>query len=151
MEAGQLDVNIFAPPDTFIAADAGYNCVLKQSDLASGYPFHNYFGMEDFIEKNPNAIKAFLRGHIQGIRLAKANRELSIKTIIDHIGMKRGYAEKTYDLIIKDIYEDGRWPDEKSMQGFWDMGIMAGSYKERWPEEKYYISDFVKTYSEWKP
>jgi len=37
MQAGQLDVNIFAPPDTFVAAERGYTRILRQKDLAPDY------------------------------------------------------------------------------------------------------------------
>jgi NitT/TauT family transport system substrate-binding protein len=53
--------------------------------------------------------------------------------------------------MIDTIYEDGRLPDEKSMDAFWEMGIMAGDYKEKWPREKYFDNTFVDSYSKWKP
>lgn len=151
MEAGQLDVNIFAAPEKFMAADKGYNLILRQRSLADDYPFHTYFAKEEFIKNYPNTIKALLRGHIRGVRLAKDNRELSLKIIIKRIGMEEKYAGRTYDDFIDYIYEDGRLPSEKGMDVFFKMGIKAGTFKEKWPRQKYWYSTFADTYSEWKP
>ena len=64
MDAGQLDVNILASPEKFIAADKGYNLVYKQTQIAPDYPFHVFFAPQDFLKKNPNTVKALLRGFV---------------------------------------------------------------------------------------
>jgi NitT/TauT family transport system substrate-binding protein len=151
LEKRQLDISIFASLDHFIAAEKGYNLILRHKDLAEEFPMQDYYAMEKFIKENPNTIKAFLRGHVKAVRLAKKNRELSIKSIMEHVKTERKYAARSYDEIINYIYEDGRWPDEKSMDVFWEMGIMSGAYKEKWPRQKYFDATFVDTYSKWKP
>jgi ABC-type nitrate/sulfonate/bicarbonate transport system substrate-binding protein len=151
MESGQIDVNIFIAPHKFIAADRGYNKILSQSDLAEDYPFHVFFAMETFIKKNPNTIRAILRGFVRGVRLAKTNKKRSLKTIKKRIGMKDKYAGRTYDDFIDKIYEDGRLPSDKGMNAFWNMGIQAGVYKKAWPRERYWLSTFRDSYSQWKP
>jgi NitT/TauT family transport system substrate-binding protein len=40
---------------------------------------------------------------------------------------------------------------DAGMKAFWDVGIMNGTYKEAWPEEKYWVSTFHDTYDQWKP
>lgn len=151
MESGQLDVNIYAPPEKFIAADQGYNVILRQTDLAEDYPFHVFFAKEDFLRENPNTVRAVLRGFIKGVRLAKADRERSIRLLIDKIGMDEKYAGRTYDDFIELIFEDGRMPTDKGMQAFWDMGIDAGTYDAAWPEERYLMRDWIDSYESWKP
>jgi NitT/TauT family transport system substrate-binding protein len=151
MQKGQIDVNIFASPDHHLARDRGYNVILQQKDLAPESAMQDYWAMEEFIKNNPNTIKAFLRGHVRGVRLAKKDRARSIKTIVKYVGLKEKYAALAYDDMINHIYEDGRWPGEKSMNAFWEMGIMSGTYKAKWPPEKYFDSTFVDTYSQWKP
>lgn len=151
MDKGQLDISIFANPDNLIADDKGYNLILKQKDLAEEFPMQDFYATEKFIKENPNTIKLFLRGYVQAVRLAKKDKELSVKTITEHVGLEKKYASRAYDEFIKYIYEDGRWPDAKSMDVFWEVGIMAGIFKEKWPTGKYFDSTFVDTYSQWKP
>ena len=151
MDKGQLDVNIFASPDNFLAADKGYKLILSQKEFMKESCMQDFWATEKFIKENPNTIKAFLRGQVQGVRLAKKDRPLSIKTLIERAGLEEKYASRAYDEMIDTIYEDGRLPDEKSMDAFWEMGIMAGDYKEKWPREKYFDNTFVDSYSKWKP
>lgn len=151
MEAGQLDVNIFAAPEKFIAADKGYNLIMRQRDLADDYPYHTFFAKEEFIKNNPNTLKAILRGNIKGIRMMRANKAVALKTIMKRIGMEEKYVERTYNDFTDFIFEDGRLPSKKGMDVFFEMGIKSGRFEAKWPREKYFDSTFVDSYSEWKP
>jgi len=151
MDSGQLDVNIFAPPETFMAADKGYKRIVRQRDIAKDYPYHVFFAKEEFIKNNPNTIRGVLRAVIRGMRLAKSDRERALKTLIGRIKMDPKYAGRTYDDFINDIYEDGRLPTAKGMNAFWQMGIDAGTYTEAWPESRYLDRTFMNSYGKWKP
>jgi NitT/TauT family transport system substrate-binding protein len=151
MEAGQIDVNIFAAPEKFIAADRGYRLILSQRSLAADYPYHTFFATEPFIAAHPNALRALLRAHVRGVRLAKADRERSIRALVERLKMDPQYAARTYDDFIGDIHEDGRLPSDRGMEVFFEMGIRAGSYKERWPRDRYWVPTFADTYQQWKP
>jgi NitT/TauT family transport system substrate-binding protein len=151
MEAGQLDVNIFATPEKFLAADKGYNLILRQTDLAEEFPFHVFYAPERFIQQNPNALKALLRGFVHGVRLAKADKARSVKTIVTRLGFEEGHAARGYDDFIGHIHEDGRMPPPASMKTFWDIGIDSGTYTEAWPQSRWWFPGFHETYAQWKP
>ena len=151
MEAGQLDVNILEPPATYAAADRGLNLIFKQSDIAPDSPYHTFFATEDFIKKDPNTVRALLRGFIKGVRRAKADKERSVKLLEDRIKLSKDYSARTYDNFIGQIYEDGRMPSDAGMQSFWEIGIMAGDFTEPWPKDRYLDSTFIDSYNQWKP
>lgn len=151
MKAGQLDVNVLAAPDTFVAADQGYRKIFSQKDLAPDYPYHTFCATEAFIRDHPNTLKALLRGHIRGLRLAKQDKELAERSLVKRVKMDPKYIEPTYQDFIGYLYEDGRLPSEKGLQVFFDMGIRAGRFKQRWPQEKYWTPVFADTYDQWKP
>jgi NitT/TauT family transport system substrate-binding protein len=151
MDAGQIDVNIFAPPQKFTAADKGYNLIFRQSDIAPDYPFHVFFSTQDFIKKHPNTIKALLRAIVRGIRTAKADKKLSEKVLEDQVGIGAKYAGRTYDDFINKIYEDGRLPSAKGMKAFWNLGLMSGKYKSAWPKSRYLDPTYINSYNKWKP
>jgi NitT/TauT family transport system substrate-binding protein len=151
MEAGQLDVNIFATPEKFVAADRGYNLILRQTDLAEDYPFHVFYARQSLIDKNPDTIRSVLRGFVKGVRLAKADKDRSVKLLVEKIGLNAAYAVRGYDEFIGKIYEDGRLPSEAGMKAFWEMGIRNGTYKEPWPKNRYWVGTFHDTFNEWKP
>lgn len=151
MKSGQLDVNIFAAPEKFIAADLGYNRILRQSDIAPDYPYHVFFATEKFLNENPNTVRALLRAFVEGVRLAKADKDRSVKLLIERVGMAPKYAGRTYDDFIDRIYEDGRLPSEAGMKAFWEIGMEAGQYKEPWPKDRYLNPTFIDAYAKWKP
>jgi NitT/TauT family transport system substrate-binding protein len=71
--------------------------------------------------------------------------------LIKHLQIDPKYAERTYNDIIDHIYEDGRLPSERSLDVFFDMGIKAGRYKERWPDSRFWTPIYVDSYSQWMP
>ena len=151
MDAGQLDVNIFAPPQKFIAADKGYNRIFRQRDIAPDYPFHVFFATQDFIKSHPSTIKAILRAFVKGVRKAKADKKLSEKVLQDQVGIGAKYAGRTYDDFIGEVYEDGRLPSDKGMKAFWELGLMSGKYKSAWPKSRYLDPTYINSYAKWKP
>lgn len=151
MQAGQLDVGVFAPPDKFVAAERGYNRILRQKDLAPDYPYHVFGAMASFISSHPRTLEALLRGFVLGVRAAKADRPRAIESMVKRIRMDPQYAGPTYDDVIDYLYEDGRLPGEQGMDLFFEMGIEAGRFTSHWPREKYWTPEFVDSYSRWKP
>jgi len=151
MDSGQLDVNILASPEKFIAADKGYNLIYKQSQIAPDYPFHVFFANESLLKKDPNTVRALLRGFVRGVRKAKSDKARSVKLLEERVKLEKKYAARAYDDFIDQIHEDGRLPSKEGMKAFWEIGIMSGDYKEPWPESRYLDPTFIETYNQWKP
>jgi NitT/TauT family transport system substrate-binding protein len=151
METGQLDVGVVSWPHNFIAEDRGYNLIAKQSDLMPDFPIQSFYAMEPYINANPNTLKAVLRAFVRAVELAKKDKDLAVKTLVEKAGLEAQYAARAYDQLIGGWYEDGRLASEKGMSRFFDMSIAAGDVTERWPTEKFFDDRFVKTYAEWKP
>ncbi len=151
MQAGQIDVNIFAPPDTFVAAERGYTRILRQKDLAPDYPYHVFGAMDAFIASHPNTLKALLRGFILGLREAKRDKPRAIEALVKRIQMDPKYAGPTFDDLIGYLYEDGRLPSEQGLDLFFEMGITAGRFTSHWPREQYWTPVFADTFAQWKP
>jgi len=143
MQAGQLDVAIFSTPEKFLAEDRGYTRIYSQKQLSDDYPQHLIFATESFVNTHPNTIKALLRGHVAAVRLAKQDKQRAEQSLIKHLQIDSKYVDRTYSAVIDHIYEDGRLPDEKSLEIFFDMGIKAGRYKERWPLARFWTPIYV--------
>lgn len=151
MDAGQLDVNIFSAVEKFIAMDRGYKQLYSQRDISAEYPNHAFYARLPLIEENPEAMKAFLRAFVHGVRLAKANPELAAQVIAERSGVEDQYALSTYNDFIDDIHEDGRLPTEENMDMFWQLGIESGAYTEAWDEERWLVRTYMDSYEDWKP
>ena len=150
MQAGQLDICIFSTPEKFLAAERGYKLIYSQKQLSDDYPQHLFFATESFLASHPNTVKALLRGHTLAVRLAKQDKQRAEQSLIKHLQLDPKYVERTYTDVIDYIHEDGRLPDAKSLDVFFDMGIKTGRYKERWPLSKFWIPIYVDTYSQWR-
>src|SRR5262245_6857869 len=149
MQAGQLDISIFSTPEKFLAAERGYKLIYSQKQMSEDYPQHLFFATESFLASHPNSVKALLRGHTIAVRLAKQDRPRAEQSLIKHLQIDPKYVERTYPDVIDHLYEDGRLPSEKSLDVFFDMGIKAGRYQERWPLAKFWIPIYVDSYSQW--
>src|SRR5881296_454701 len=149
MQAGQLDIAIFSTPEKFLAAERGYELIYSQKQLSDDYPQHLFFATESFLAGHPNTVMALLRGHTLAVRLAKQDKQRAEQSLIKHLQVDPKYVERTYAEVIDHLYEDGRLPNEKSLDIFFDMGIKAGRYKERWPLTRFWIPIYVDTYSQW--
>jgi len=150
MQAGQLDISIFSTPEKFRAAERGYNLIYSQKQLSDDYPQHLFFATESFLASHPNTVKALLLGHTHAVRLAKQDKQRAEQSLIKHLQVDPKYVERTYTNVIDYIWEDGRLPDPRSLDVFFDMGIKTGRYKERWPLTRFWIPTYVDTYSQWR-
>src|SRR3989449_10474157 len=150
MQAGQLDISIFSTPEKFLAAERGYNLIYSQKQLSDDYPQHLFFATESFLASHPNTVKALLLGHTHAVRLAKQDKQRAEQSLIKHLQIDPKYVERTYTDVIDYIYEDGRLPDPRSLDVFFEMGIKTGRYKERWPLTRFWIPTYVDTYSQWR-
>jgi NitT/TauT family transport system substrate-binding protein len=150
MQAGQLDISIFSTPEKCLAAERGYKHIYSQKQLSDDYPQHLFFATESFLASHPNTTRALLRGHTLAVRLAKEDRERAEQSLIKHLHLDPKYVDRAYADVIDYIHEDGRLPDAKSLDVFFDMGIKTGRYKERWPLARFWIPIYVDSYSQWR-
>jgi len=151
MAAGQLDVNILNPPETFVAEDRGYRRILSQTDLAADYPFHVFFATEAFIAGHPRTLRALLRAHVRGVRRTKQDRTRALEVMVSRGRVDARYAERSYDGFMPFIFEDGRLPSARGLEVFFDMGVRAGQYEARWPLERFWDPRYVESFDAWKP
>ena len=151
MEAGQLDAALFAIPFDLIAAEKGYNVIVKQTDVMPDFPIQSFFARESYIKSHPEVIKAVLRAFIRGVRLAKSNKALAVETLIKTVRIKKQYAEKAYLSLVGGWREDGRLASDGGMKAFFDMAMASGHIKAPWPKDKYWDNTFVATIGQWAP
>lgn len=151
MEAGQLDVGIFATPFNYIAAKQGYNLLAKQSDIMPDFPIQSFFATENYINGHTETIKAVLRSFIEGIQLAKSDKGLAVKTLIEKVHFDKAYAGEAYGDLIGGWREDGRLASPGGMKAFFEMAVASGDIDKSWPKEEYWDDRFTSTIDQWKP
>ena len=152
LKANRLAVGILAPPMNWMVADAGFNMLGSQDrDIAPQWPKHVFMAKRQFLDDNPETVRAILRAHVAAIRLARADRDLVVATYMDRLKFQKIYAERAADAILPLYDERGSLPDQASMKVFWSLQIERGEIKEPWPDAKLLDDRFIKTFAEWAP
>jgi len=151
MDSKQIDIGIFTWPHNFAAEDRGYNLIQKQSDLMKDFPIQSFYAMKPFLDSNPETVRAVLRAFVKAVRLARADKALSVKTLVARAGLEEKYAGRAYDQLIEGWREDGLLASEEGMKSFFDMAIASGDVTEHWPREKYWDGRFTASFEQWKP
>jgi len=148
MKSGRADAAIFPPPDKWIAEENGFNMVGSQArDIAPEWPKHVMLGSRDFIDKNPNTLKALLRSHVQAIRYARANVASTVDILVRNLKFPERFGERAYRDVIDHYNERGELP--KSMDVFWKIMVESKVVSEPWPEAKFLDDRFIKTFDDW--
>jgi NitT/TauT family transport system substrate-binding protein len=150
MEAGQIEATILSPPSTHMAAEKGFIKVMSQKEhIAPDWPLHVVYTKEDFIAKNSNTIKAFLRATGKAIEWIKSKPEEAAKLANKQLKFKLEHCRKTIEDIKSEWYADGRLP-QKGMKIFWEIAVQGGDVKEPWPNSKWLDETFLKTQDQWR-
>ena len=151
LKAGRIDVAVLAPPFKWQAADEGFTRLGAQAtEVAEAWPRNVLAAKERFLDEHPNTIRALLRAHVKAIRLARADRDGAVQTIMQALKYERLPAERAYDDIINGFDERGGLP-ATAMPLFWDIAVAAGEVTEPWPESRFLDRRFVDSFDEWAP
>ena len=102
-------------------------------------------------EMSPQTLRAFLRAHVAAIRLARADRDLAVKVLVDQVKYQPSYAGRAYDENMPGFDERGRLPDDEYMDVFWSIAIAGGTAREPWPASRLLDARFIGTFAEWAP
>jgi NitT/TauT family transport system substrate-binding protein len=133
-----------------MAAEKGFVRLMSQKELiAPDWPTHVVYAKEDFISKNPNTIKAFLRATGRAIEWIRTNPGEAAQLASKQLKFKLEHCRKTIDDIQNEWHSDGRLP-QKSMKIFWEISVQAGDVKEPWPETRWVDDTFLKTQDQWR-
>jgi NitT/TauT family transport system substrate-binding protein len=150
MEAGQIEATILSPPSTQVAAEKGFVKLMSQKQhIAPDWPTHVVYAKEEFISRNPNTIKSFLRATGRAIEWIQAKPNEAAQLASKQLKFKLEHCRKTIDDIKNEWHSDGRQP-QKSMKIFWEIAVQAGEVKEPWQDSRWLDESFLKTQDQWR-
>jgi NitT/TauT family transport system substrate-binding protein len=152
LRSGRLLAAIQSAPTKWVAQDLGLTVLgTQEQEIAPQWPKHTFVARLKFLDENPQTLRAFLRAHVAAIRLARADRALAIKVLVDQVKYQPAYAARAYDENLPAFDERGRLPDDKYMDIFWSIVIAAGTAKEPWPASRLMDDRFIGTFADWAP
>ena len=149
LKAGQVDAVILGAPFKW-QAEGFTRLGTEATEVAEEWPKAVLTAKERFLDDHPETVRALLRAYVKAIRLAKADREVAVQTMMNVVKYERPYAERAYEEIVPALNERGELPT-KSMPVFWEVSMAAGDVTEPWPESRLFDRRFVDTFDEWAP
>ncbi len=148
--SGQLDCTILSIPFAYSAAEQGFVRLMSQKEEVSyDYPTHVVYAKEDFIAKNPNTVKAYLRATGKAIEWIKTNRDEAAQLASKQLKFKVEQCRRGIDDFQDRWFADGRLP-QKGMKAFWEIAVEAGDVTEAWPDSKWLDTTFLSTQNQWR-
>jgi NitT/TauT family transport system substrate-binding protein len=150
--SGLIDVSILSIPLSYMAAEKGMVKLMSQKDnIALDYPTEIVYAKEEFIAKNPNTIKAFLRGTGKAIEWIKAKPEGAADVASRQLKLNLEYCAKGVNAFRDGWFSDGRLAQaQEGMKVFWTIAVEVGDVKEPWPYNKWLDETFLKTQDQWR-
>lgn len=150
MESSQLEAAILERPATYIAAGKGFVKLVSQKEaVAPDWPTEAIYAKEEFIARNPNTVKAFIRANGKAIEWIKANRDQAAELASKQLKYPLEHCRKAVDETVDGWYADGRLP-QKGMKIFWEIAVESGDVKEPWRNPMWLDETFLKTQDQWR-
>jgi len=140
LSAGVIDATIISPPLDLTAKKQGYPILVNIAELGIPYPQQVIETTDRFIRDNPQTVKNFLKGFIEGVRYAATHKDETKKIITKYLKTTDpGILEATYQSYLQ-VTDYSAYPNLDGMRNAMDEVVQrVPVVKNKKPE------DFVNT------
>lgn len=104
LQAGTIDGILLSAPATLVARRAGLRILVELADLEAEYPQTVFTTTRRFLQKQPAAAEAFVKGIVEAVAIAKTRKDLALQTIAKWLKMKDREAQEE---VYRDVVEKG--------------------------------------------
>ena len=140
LAAGSIDATLVSPPLDLTAKKQGYNILVNLADLGIAYPQQVIETTDRFIRENPQGIKNFLKGFIEGVRYAATHKDETKKLIAKYLKVTDAeLLEATYQSYLQVTDYSGYAKLDGVQNAMDEVGQRVAVVKTKKPE------DFVNT------
>jgi NitT/TauT family transport system substrate-binding protein len=140
LAAGAIEATLISPPLDIAAKKQGYQILVNIADLGIPYPQQVIETTDRFSKENPQLVKNFLKGFIEGVRYAATHKDETKKIITKYL--KTGdpeVLEATYHSYIQ-VTDQSAYPNLEGLRNAMDeVAQRVPAVKGKKPE------DFVNT------
>ena len=140
LAAGAIDATIVSPPLDLTAKKQGYQILVNIAELGIPYPQQVIETTDRFIRENPNAVKNFLKGFIEGVRYVATHKDETKKIITKYLKVTDPeILEATYQSYLQ-VTDYSAYPNLEGMRNaLEEVAQRVPAAKSKKPE------DFVDT------
>jgi ABC-type nitrate/sulfonate/bicarbonate transport system substrate-binding protein len=97
------------------AEKMGYRVTIDLSELPIYYPVNGVIASRKFLASNPEAAKNFLKSWVEGIKIFKTDKELSLRVLGKYLKITdREVLEKSYE-IYRPVYKKMPYGDKRAV------------------------------------
>jgi ABC-type nitrate/sulfonate/bicarbonate transport system substrate-binding protein len=93
----------------------GFHVVIDLSQLPIYYPVNGIVASKKFVTSSPEAVKGFMKSWVEGIKIFKTDKELSMKVLAKYLKIAdRDVLEKSYE-IYRPVYKKVPYGDKRAV------------------------------------
>lgn len=138
--AGSLDATLVSPPLDLTAKKQGLNILVNIAELGIAYPQLVIETSERFNREQPQQVKNFLKGFIEGIYYAATNKDETMKTITKYLKTNDPEILETTHQSFLQVTDYSAMPNLEGIRNAMDeVAVRLPAVKTKKPE------DFVDT------
>jgi NitT/TauT family transport system substrate-binding protein len=116
LTSGAIDGAMLSGDKLVQAEKLGYHVVIDLSKLPIYYPVNGVIASKKFLASNRDVARGFLRTWVEGIKLFKTDKELSLKVLAKYLKINdRGVLDKSHE-IYRPVYKKIPYGDRRAVK-----------------------------------
>jgi NitT/TauT family transport system substrate-binding protein len=115
LTSGAIDGAMLSGDKKVLAEKMGYHVTIDLSELPIYYPVNGVIASKKFLATSPDVARNFLKSWVEGIKIFKTDKELSLKILAKYLKINdREVLEKSYE-IYRPVYKKIPYGDKRAV------------------------------------
>ena len=116
MKSGAIEATVLSPEEAIVAQKMGYRILFDFIEKGIEFPHVNIVARDDYLEAQPQIVRAFLRAYLESLRYYKSHRDEGVKKILFLSKLPdRQMGEVIYEGSLRASPDDGK-PSWRGME-----------------------------------
>ena len=116
MKSGAIEATVLSPEEAVVAQKMDYRILFDFIEKGIEFPHVNVVARDDYLEAQPQTVRAFLRGYLESLRYYKSHRDQAVKKILFLSKLPdRQMGEVIYEGSLRASPDDGK-PSYRGME-----------------------------------
>jgi NitT/TauT family transport system substrate-binding protein len=116
LQSGAIQATVLSPEEALVAQKLGFGMLLDFIEKGIEFPHVNFVAREDYLESQPQTVRAFMKAYVETVRYYKTHRDEAVKKIMALSKLaERQMAEVVYEGSLRATPDDGK-PTLKGME-----------------------------------
>jgi NitT/TauT family transport system substrate-binding protein len=121
LQGGAIEAGTVSPPTLFAVDKLGFKELINITDMNLTFPNPSLIVQGGVLRSKPDVIDRFMRAYVRGIHRARADKELTFKSIARYSRVEDPFfLQKAYDLYVGKVLEKAPYINMEGMQNALD-------------------------------